>query len=124
MKQEVRRLRVGFAAKISVGTLVLLILGLADFAQGVTSLTPFFTPFSVSAADKREPLVADKGKFRIMVNGQTVGKEEFEIGPSGADWTAHGNSEITTPQGVTKVTALLPFIATAHPHITTGPPRV
>jgi hypothetical protein len=56
-------------------------------------------------------LVADKGKFRIMVSGQQVGKEEFEIGPSGSDWTAHGSSEIQSPQGNTHVSGTL----TVHP---------
>ena len=55
--------------------------------------------------------VADKGKFRIMVSGQQVGKEEFEIGPSGSDWTAHGNAEIQSPQGNTHVNGTL----TVHP---------
>lgn len=55
--------------------------------------------------------VADKGKFRIMVNGQQVGKEEFEIGPSGSDWIAHGSAEIQSPQGNTHVTGTL----TIHP---------
>ena len=30
------------------------------------------------------PLVADKGKFKILVNGQQVGKEEFAIAPNGS----------------------------------------
>jgi hypothetical protein len=51
--------------------------------------------------------VADKGKFRIMVNGQQVGKEEFEIGPSGSDWIAHGTSEIQNPKGSSHVTGTL-----------------
>jgi hypothetical protein len=56
-------------------------------------------------------LVADKGKFRIMVSGQPVGKEEFEIGPNGSDWSAHGSSEIQSPQGNTHVSGTL----TVHP---------
>jgi hypothetical protein len=56
-------------------------------------------------------LVADKGKFRILVSGQQVGKEEFEIGPNGSDWTAHGSSEIQSPQGNTHVSGTL----TVHP---------
>jgi hypothetical protein len=55
--------------------------------------------------------VADKGRFRIMVNGQQVGKEDFEIGPSGSDWIAHGSAEIQSPQGNTRVTGTL----TIHP---------
>ncbi len=59
-------------------------------------------------ADKKVGgLAPDKGKFKILVNGQVMGKEEFEIGSSGGGWLAHGNSEITTPQGVTKVTGTL-----------------
>jgi hypothetical protein len=64
-------------------------------------------------ADKKiGTLAPDKGKFKILVNGQAMGKEEFEIGSSGGGWLAHGSSEITTPQGVTKVTGTL----TAHPN--------
>jgi len=39
-------------------------------------------------------LTADRGKFRIMLDGQTVGDEEFEISPSGSagTWTAHGST--------------------------------
>ena len=59
-------------------------------------------------ADKKVGAIApDKGKFKILVNGQVMGKEEFEIGSSGGNWLAHGNSEITTPQGVTKVSGTL-----------------
>jgi hypothetical protein len=49
----------------------------------------------------------DKGKFRIMVSGQQVGKEEFEIGPSGKDWVAHGTSEIQASKGSSRVTGTL-----------------
>ena len=59
----------------------------------------------------QSPFVADKGKFRIMVSGQQVGKEEFEIGPSGSDWVAHGTAEIQSPQGATHVSGTL----TVHP---------
>jgi hypothetical protein len=50
---------------------------------------------------------ADKGKFRILVNGQQAGKEEFEISTSGDDWVAHGSSEIQSAQGVSHVTGTL-----------------
>jgi hypothetical protein len=54
------------------------------------------------------PLFApEKGKFKIFVNGQQVGKEEFEIGPSGGDWNVRGNSEIQSPQGAIHVTGTL-----------------
>lgn len=107
MKQSVGRTRIGFAGNISWGAVIFM--ALVGIPPGLARLDSFLTPSTVSAADKRAPLVPDKGKFRIMVNGQTVGKEEFEINPSGADWSAHGNSEITTPQGVTKVNGTLAF---------------
>jgi len=49
----------------------------------------------------------DKGKFRILVSGQQAGKEEFEIGPSGENWTAHGSTEIQTSQGAAHVNGSL-----------------
>lgn len=52
-------------------------------------------------------LAPDKGKFRIMVGGQQVGKEEFEIAPNGANWVARGTSELKTPEGATHVTGTL-----------------
>jgi len=44
-------------------------------------------------------LAPDKGKFRILVGGQQVGTEEFEITPSGGGWLAKGTSEIQSAQG-------------------------
>jgi hypothetical protein len=58
-------------------------------------------------AGSANAFVADKGKFRIMVNGQKIGKEEFEIGPSGNDWVAHGISEIQSPLGSSRVNGTL-----------------
>jgi hypothetical protein len=59
--------------------------------------------------------VADKGKFRIMVSGQQVGKEEFEIGPSGSNWMAHGTSEIQSPQGSSRVNGTLELTSDGTP---------
>ena len=41
----------------------------------------------------------DKGKLTIKLGGQTVGHEEFEIGPSGGGWLAKGTAEIKPPEG-------------------------
>src|SRR5215472_1762108 len=60
-------------------------------------------------------LVADKGDFRIMVSGQQVGKEQFEISASGADWVAHGTSEVQTSDGATRVTGTLQLHADGSP---------
>jgi hypothetical protein len=108
--KRVRNLRL-FESKIALGTGLLFVI-----IAGFSCRNLLLTPFSVSAAAaKLPPMVADKGKFRIMVSGQVVGKEDFEIGPSGADWSAHANSEIQTPQGVTKVNGTLTFHADGSP---------
>ena len=41
------------------------------------------------------------------MNGQQIGKEEFEISPSGGNWVAKGSSELNTPDGMTKVSGSL-----------------
>lgn len=41
--------------------------------------------------------VQDKGKFNILLEGKSVGHEEFEINPSGTSWVARGNSAISVP---------------------------
>ena len=43
-------------------------------------------------------LAEEKGKFRILVQGQPAGKEEFEISRHGDDWVAHGTAEIQISQ--------------------------
>ena len=60
-------------------------------------------------------LAPEKGKFKIFVNGQQVGKEEFEISSSGADWTVRGNSELQSAQGNTHVTGTLNLKADGTP---------
>ena len=49
----------------------------------------------------------DKGKFKILVNGQPAGTEEFSLSANGGNWIARGNAEIQTPQGATRVTGNL-----------------
>lgn len=43
--------------------------------------------------------VADKGKFNILLEGKSIGHEEFEILPSGNDWIAKGSTSVETPDG-------------------------
>jgi len=52
-------------------------------------------------------LEPDKGRFRILVNGQQVGKEEFEIAASGDKWVARGTTEVQSGQTNTHVTGTL-----------------
>ncbi len=49
----------------------------------------------------------DKGKFKILVNGQPAGTEEFSLSANGGNWVARGNAEIQTPQGAAHVTGNL-----------------
>jgi hypothetical protein len=57
----------------------------------------------------------EKGKFRILVNGQQMGKEDFEISPSGANWVARGTTEIQGAGGVTRVSGTLELRADGTP---------
>ena len=68
--------------------------------------------FTAYAADKKSApgsvFIADKGKFNILLDGASIGREEFEIEPSGATWTAKGSTSIKTPDGKSsKVTGTL-----------------
>jgi len=49
------------------------------------------------AKSARPALASDKGKFRILLDGQPAGSEEFEISGSGASWTARGSSAVHVP---------------------------
>jgi|ERR1700720_585538 len=58
---------------------------------------------SAVAADKKagpgSVFAADKGKFDILLDGSSIGREEFEIEPSGANWIAKGSTSMKTPDG-------------------------
>jgi hypothetical protein len=63
--------------------------------------------FTPPQSNPESVVVADKGKFHVMVNGQEMAKEDFEISRSGPDWTARGTTEIQSPQGATHLTGTL-----------------
>lgn len=68
--------------------------------------------FSAYGADKKAApgsvFVADKGKFNILLDGVSIGREDFEIEPSGGNWTAKGSTSMKTPDGKSsKVTGTL-----------------
>lgn len=50
-----------------------------------------------NAKSARTVMTSDKGKFRILLDGQPAGSEEFEISGSGASWTARGSSTVHVP---------------------------
>jgi hypothetical protein len=59
------------------------------------------------AAGQPSIFSADKGKYRILVNGQQAGKEDFEITSSGENWIAQGSTELQSAQGATRVRGTL-----------------
>jgi len=52
-----------------------------------------------TAASSAPVLVADKGKLRILINGQLAGREDFQIAPSGSEWIARGSTDAKPAQG-------------------------
>jgi hypothetical protein len=81
-------------------------------ALALLGALPIALGLSAYAADKKAApgsvLVADKGKFNILLDGASIGREEFEIEPSGATWTAKGSTSMKTPDGKSsKVTGTL-----------------
>jgi len=70
----------------------------------------FLFGFAFARAQKKDSSAAlqpDKGKFSLLVDGKSMGTEEFEIAPSGAGWLARGTTTIKTENGDTKVTGNL-----------------
>jgi len=69
------------------------------------------------AAQKKIPagsiFVPDKGKLNVLLDGKSVGHEEFEIAPAGSGWTARGTTTLKPPGGnASSVTGTL----TLEPH--------
>jgi phage baseplate assembly protein gpV len=56
----------------------------------------------VHAGQKKGPagsiFVSDKGKLKILLDGKSIGQEEFEIVPSGGGWLAKGTTHLS-PEG-------------------------
>ena len=92
---------IGFSARITVEA----ISSRATLqAKDVASADPILAAARPAA---NAALTKDKGKFRINVSGQKTGTEEFEIGPNGDNWVAHGTTEIQTAQGTAHITGTL-----------------
>src|SRR5271165_1325822 len=65
-------------------------------------LTVAFGVFAQAAQKKGAAgsvLVTDKGKLNILLDGKSVGREEFEIVPNAAGWIAKGSTSLKPPQG-------------------------
>jgi hypothetical protein len=78
---------------------------LQTFAAAFLLLT-FAGCLLASAAQKKgaagSVFVADKGKFKVLIDGKPVGREEFEIAPSGGGWSAKATTHLT-PEGTPPV---------------------
>jgi hypothetical protein len=77
--------RYSFAAR-AAGLSLAVVLGLSTYGADKKA-----APGSVFAADK--------GKFNILLDGASIGREEFEIEPSGGNWIAKGSTSMKTPDG-------------------------
>jgi hypothetical protein len=69
-------------------------------ALGVTILVIALSgTILLQAGQKKGPagsvLTADKGKLNILLDGKSIGKEEFEIIPSGGGWVAKGTTHLS-----------------------------
>ncbi len=61
-------------------------------------------------------VTAERGKLRLLYDGQQVGTEEFAVTPSGADWISRGTVEIKVPGApTTQVTGELRLAADGRP---------
>jgi hypothetical protein len=60
-------------------------------------------------------LSEDKGKFAIMIAGQTTGTEDFSIARDGEQWVARGTTEFRGPNGSNKVNGELRLNAAGAP---------
>ena len=59
-------------------------------------LLPVAAQKKVAASSLFSP---EKGKFNILLDGKSVGHEDFEIAASGGGWMAHGTTSMKPPQG-------------------------
>jgi hypothetical protein len=100
MKRAKNEISAAFAIVASIAILLAASISTGAAAGGAKPVS-LFTP--------------EKGNFKILVNGQQIGKEEFEIGQNGGNWVAKGNSEIQTPDGATKVSGNLELHADGTP---------
>jgi hypothetical protein len=87
-------MRNSLKSKITLGVLAACVLAWSSLASQGQKRTSVFA--------------ADKGKFTIQLDGQTVGHEEFEISPASPGWSAQGTTELKAPDSpAARVTGML-----------------
>jgi hypothetical protein len=77
-----------------------------------------FIVLTFAYAQKKPSIVLqpDKGKFSVLLDGKSIGHEEFEIAPNGAGWVARGSTTLKSEKGAdTKVTGNLTLQADGAP---------
>ena len=81
------------------------------FLAAILALTLSASALAWAARAHSNPsgFTPDKGKFKILVAGHSVGSEEFDLASNGSNWVAHGVTEIQSAQGATHVTGTLTF---------------
>jgi hypothetical protein len=88
---------------------------LASAIAAGTALLVATAAFSSPRPGPASIFTSDKGKFRILVNGQEVGKEDFEISRSGDKWIARGTTEIKSEGSEMRVSGTLELHADGTP---------
>ncbi len=95
-------MRNSLTSKITLGVLTACILAWSSVAS--------------QAPKKAAVFAADRGKFTIQLDGQTVGHEEFEISPASAGWAAQGTTDLKAPDSpAAHVTGMLTLQADGAP---------
>lgn len=61
-----------------------------------------------AVAPAAAPLVEEKGRFKVLVDGQPMATEEFQISSAGGEWHARGSADVPAASGgTTRVTGKL-----------------
>jgi hypothetical protein len=95
-------MRNSLKSKITLGVLTACILAWSSVAS--------------QAPKKAAVFAADRGKFTIQLDGQTVGHEEFQISPASAGWAAQGATDLKAPDSpAAHVTGMLTLQADGAP---------
>jgi hypothetical protein len=77
----------------------LLAVGMAEIGAAPGPRVPAQKQNNGKAAASMGVFTPDKGKFHIVLDGQVVGNEEFEISRSGDAWIARGSTTAHVPGG-------------------------
>ena len=93
-----------------------LVAGMAEIAAAPGPRVPAQKQNNGKAAASVAVFTPDKGKFHIVLDGQVIGNEEFEISRSGDTWTARGSTTAHVPGGTDiKATGQLKLSADGSP---------